>query len=238
MTDMKLKYACSLACLLPLGCSTTDSTDVATSDIEATMSVDQFVDSIDITVWLDEGEGFDASDVVLAGGDTLSARSERGPLPAFELNELDDSIQSIRVDDVFDEVTIVFDRPSQTPAPASIGDIPDEAAIEAPAQPYSFADGQAELTWSNPLADGQVTYFAKSCGATQIAFKDSGYRVSDTGSLTIPMDELVDAEPGAAGECVTITLVRLTHGVVDPALAPTSTFSVRKDQEVDITVMP
>jgi hypothetical protein len=234
--SMKRHFFFALASISLLACGEEDSADLATGDIQATFSAEHIDGSLHIAAFFDTGDGFERSDVKLSAGDTLSASTDKGALPAFRENSIDDAILSLDADGDFDEVTISLTRASQTSAPASVATLPAHFDLTAPTGDVSYADGAVTFEWANPEAGAHIAYFKRACGAVSVGItNDIG---DDQGSLSIPVTSLLDEAPGPGGECVTVTLVRVGHGAVDPAFHAESVFNTRRDDEFDITIVP
>lgn len=228
-------YITLLTSLLLPACST-DSAGVATSEIEAFIDVE--IDEVESEVRVLLLTGFGES-VVLSTGDTLIAKTDTGgELTLKPTSGLDSYSADIPKDT--SALTVSFTRASGDSAPNSSGTIPQPLKLEAPTAmtQASYASGEVEFRWSNPLEGAFVYFFSRTCGSVKVSTEEKS-GVADTGKHLLPMSELLDAAPPASGTCVTVTVARVKDGTVDPAFDPeSSAFEARRDEQFDVMIMP
>jgi hypothetical protein len=242
-----IRSALPLACLVAftqLGCATKSSSSLGTDQIAPVFDVK--VDTVAngantfISAVLNQPGGT-LSRVKLADGDALSARTDKDANLAFTYS---DSLQiySLSLDKVTDRasVTISLARASGAAAPSSTVQLPAAVALTEPAAkaqvPYGGGTGMLSIAWSNAVSGATVTFFTSPCGGGGASTKD--LHATDTGTFSIATADLLVGAPPAAGQCVTIKIVRSVTGTVDPAFAPNSTFTASRADYVDVTVMP
>jgi hypothetical protein len=222
--------------LFLLPACTQDSADVATGEMNAIINVEMGKESSDVSVKLREpGSGT----VILSEGDVLTAKTDKdGELTL----KLDDETYVSTIANDSSEITISLTRKSGESAPASTGKIPAPLQLDAPsaAMPVSYASGEAEFKWANPMEGANVYFFAESCDGITIS-NETKSGVSDTGSHKLPVSELIDAPPPAGGACVSVNIARIKLGTVDPAFSVyhgENEFEARRDDHFDIMIMP
>jgi hypothetical protein len=222
--------------LLPLplalfGC-TTDSSQVATSKITATIRAELIPGSNRVTV---DMLADDLSSVKLVAGDTLSGKTDKDASLSFE-RSVGLYAADLPHDDIT-ELTISLTRSSGTSAPASTVSIPPHLVVTSNKQAPYVAGGKLTLAWSNAVSGAQVGYWSRPCGSASIGLKEA-QRVDDTGTLSIAMSELTQTAPPANGSCVTVTVIREITGTIDKAFESGSAIYGRRDDDVDVTLTP
>jgi hypothetical protein len=226
----------SILCVLGLalaGC-TADSSDVATSEIHAEITVDVSDTEGLIDVTLFEGSGVNTS-IDLSEGDRLSATTDSGAEIAFskESGVFIHYKAAIAVDSR--EVTFKLERASGEVLlfPATL---PPVAEIET-ALTFSRADDDLTLDWSNPVEGAQVTVFVDSCADIEIEPGESKTPIGDSGSFTLPMTE-VEAEAGSSADCAQLRLAR--RMIVQPleGLHYESFLHTHRYQDLEVVLTP
>lgn len=225
-----------------IACSSTSSTNVATSQFKPFFEVD--VDttgkgSTYVGVIFDQPGSL--TQVRLEGGDTVTFKTDKDPsLPLgydSGLQVYNNTIQAV-TDRSF--VTIVLTRASGTSAPNSTVQLPAALALTAPAAnanvPYGGGTGKLALTWSNAISGATVDFSTSPCGGA--AFSSKTNSGPDNGTFTLATSDLLVGAPAASGSCVSIRMTRHVNGTLDPAYAPSGTFTARREDYVQVTVMP
>ena len=237
-------FVSGLVALASFGCATKSSSSLGTDQVAPVFEVR--VDTVAsgpstfISAVMNQSGGA-LSRVKLADGDVLSAHTDKDASLAFSYS---DSLQvySVTLDKVTDRtsVTISLARASGTAAPGSTVQLPAALALRTPTAKaqvsYGGGAGALPVAWSDALGGATVTFFTSPCNGGALSTKD--LHAADTGSYSIGAADLLTGPPPAAGQCVTIKIVRSVAGTVDPAFAPKSTFTASRADYVDVTVVP
>ena len=223
---LRAVLACSL--LLLAACSSTDSGNVTSQGIGATMTVEATGDGTsDVEVHLVVGSGgLFNTDVQLENGDQLTATAGGVTKVLKEDHTLLGGYSyhtTFNLDTGGTEFVIAFNRAAETDAPDSHVTLPEAAAFTQPAANQSFNYGdQVQIAWDGVVPGGSLTLaYTTNCPTSSGASILSGSRsISDTGSYTITTASLVgDAALNTpAGESCTsdLDLSRTNKGHLDP----------------------
>lgn len=225
-----LKVVWSLCLAVMMSCATSDSEDIKTSGVRATITVtSETDDTTDIKVQLTVGSGFGATDLDLNQGDQLVAEANNTRQKLGPTNSLGDIIYSTRYE-FGPNVTIsgmrfniAFERTFDTDAPSSYVDMPDVFSI-TPLNPSYAVDENISVTWrpanSNMTISGhaQCQSNSKPSSVLSIYLLNSANIVDRLGSTTFNFKELmshdnIDKSQPCNG---TITLSSTNKGHLDP----------------------
>lgn len=118
--------------------------------------------------------------------------------------------------------------------------IPGALELDASPNGESFAVGdEIDLRWANPV-EGTTMYVSSApCGGASFD-SDGADGVPDTGSLLIPVRDLIVGEPDAQGSCIELHIERsgAAEAVIDPLLNEDSEIEAHRLAMYTITVTP
>jgi hypothetical protein len=225
-----------------LACATTDSSTLATTQIQPrfTTKVEASPNRPTTFVSAILGQPGTMSNVRLAPGDVLTAKTDKDPQLGFAYNEIL-QVYSFTLENIVDrtQVTISLTRANGTSAPLSTIQIPAALALKAPTAgrrvEYKGGAGSVEVSWSNPTNAGNVHFFAYPCGG--VAGTTTDLQGPDSGTFTLQARSLAVAAP-TKEECVTVSMQRRATGTVDPAFAAGSKFEGYRNDFVNVTLVP
>lgn len=237
---MKLpRFALALSIV---ACSSTSSTGVPTNHFKPFFDVD--VDTVGkgstyVGVIFDQPGTL--TQVRLEGGDSVTFKTDKDPsLPLGYDSGL--QVYNNTIKDVTDRtfVTIMLTRSSGTSAPSSTVQLPAALALTAPMPSaqvtYGAGSGKLVVTWTNIIAGATVDFSPSPCGGAAVSTKPlSG---PDNGSFTLGASDLLVSAPPAAGSCVSIRMTRHVNGTIDPAYSQDGTFTARREDYVQVNVVP
>lgn len=234
---MKTRTKIAAALLAVGGCSSADSKDLATNEIEADFVV-QVNDKAHLTTF-NASFGRTSTDIVtLTDGDEVHVVTDKDANVA--LPKIFTGSYSANVDGI-DRTTAtwVLNRPHATSAPGStIAILPPATLTTAPAagSEISYAGGQGKVpfAWSNVIADATVKIGTYPCTGTS----DTGGReVADTGSYELSTSDMFPSAP-TAPECIRLSLTReVKNGKLDPAFKSGQVRAIYY-QIIDINLVP
>ena len=226
-----MKRILTLATLpLLIACSTSDSSELSTSDIGASIEIhaSERHDS-EARVYLSD----DFADVALTGGDRLTLTTDRQSERDFVFDELA-GVYQLRIEDDTAEATVSLLRPEKSSAMSQVI-VPEPLAfVEAiDGSDVSLSDGTLTITWSNPIDGATIDVWDVACGGVGGSAGLLPSDPPDSGSVTIDLSRL----SSGAGECVTLTITRTVVGEIASSLASDSRIEGIRDQSVDIMLL-
>lgn len=234
--------------LLVAACGSTDSDNVASEGIGATITVEAPGDgTTEVTARLYVGSGgLVNTDLELDSGDRLiaSAGSEtRG------LGKQEDLLGGLSYQTTFaidapgSEFIVSFERPAGTDAPDSRATLPQPVIFVLPNPGQNFTLGDdVLLTWQGAAPGGTLDFeYATTCPLTGGTSFNGGRRtIPDLGSFTISSSELVDvgtAQVPLGTQCATeLKLTRSATGLLDPNFGEGGRITARQTRSRAIAI--
>jgi hypothetical protein len=177
--------------------------------------------------------------VTLGDGDVLTAHTDKDPNVTLSSNT--DAFGATFPDDKSTLLTLSFTRAHGTSAPSSTVPLPPALALTSPAAgaTVSYASGSLTFAWSNPVANGTITFNFERCGSGSVAVGYGVQRAPDTGAYTFPWSDVpLSQAPPSQPECIDVHVERGVDGSVDPAFNNGGFISATRFQALQVMVGP
>jgi len=244
----KTKILGGLALLLAAGtgCTSSQSKDIATDALYASMSVtaDGSGQSV-ATAALQVGGPTSTDFLDLSPGDTLVATEDGTDPQTMTREDLLGAVfyqSTFGIDSAGTLFQIAFDRTatSSMPNPVSAPDshvsmpAPFDMTVVSSAGSFSRASDPIDITWTGSGQSDPMSYQVYgSCINT------TGQNISDTGSVAIPAGTIQAQNGQGADNCqITITLSRSRSGTVDPAYGKGGAITASQSRTVQVLSTP
>ncbi|MBA3817936.1 MAG: hypothetical protein H0X17_03525 [Deltaproteobacteria bacterium] len=224
---------------LPLvGCAKTDSSDVLTSGIHASISATSAgVGTTDVHATLFLGNPINLSFVELTGNDELIAShgGEDKVMVETELLNVVSHRASFQTDAEGAELEVAFLRTVDDGAPRSIATLPAKFTLVQPATSASRA-AALSLEWS-PAATSDLMSWSVEGDCIE---RESSPITGDPGTAVIPADTIMlRAATSTPETCViTVAVTRTRGGTVDRGYGEGGTFTGNQTRKIQLMSTP
>ncbi len=229
-----------LILLSPLtGCLSASSSDLATSDISAEMTVEANGETTHVFTVLRDGGADSHTYVRVSDEDQLSVDDGNRPLQLKEnsLAGYTYYTQDVTAQDAGTLFTVIFERSLDSGAPTSTVALPEPFDVSAFEEDYSISRTQEALVLNWAPATPSVPMNVLLSGAciekTEITLP------ADQGTYTFQADTLVSLEGTEEESCkLTATLTREREGVADSRWADGSSIRGTQVRTTSLTLRP
>ena len=208
-----------VASVIMVSCSTTESTDVATSGISADIKVysyGQGTSTVEATLYVGDGVGGTRLEVV--SPDSLTANVNGTEKTLKKKSSILNDIYyqtSFDTDSVNVEFLVSFSREEQTSAPTSTVMLPAKYTATLVDSSVSYGD-TLEITWDPAAGSGNKMYISWEAECDGDLYYDSTIAAADDGDYSIDTSDMFVYSEISATNCDgTFTLERKRTGDLD-----------------------